>query len=256
MSDEIASYYDTHLYAATTEQYYDHSDFSNFGFWDASTSNAREASGNLTDKLLAFIPDKTGTILDVACGKGATTRHLLACYSPAQVTGLNVSLKQLATARENARGCSFVLADAVSLCYRDASFDNMICVEAAFHFRTRERFLKAAHRVLKPGGRLVLSDVLMAEGVEKRMNSFHEENYLPDIDAYRALCHRAGFDRIDVVDATEPCWEGHYRNMVRFIHAKYLAGEVDLDGLKAFLAVTYRLTSDLSTYLLASLRRD
>ena len=165
----IAEYYDRHLYREIIEDYYGHSDFGNFGFWEEGTSSAREASANLVEKLLAFIPDKSGTILDLACGKGATTRQLLKYYAPARITALNSSTKQLATAQRNAPGCSFLAADAAGLCFKEASFDSIICVEAAFHFYTRADFLRAACHVLRPGGRLVLSDMLMVEGAGHRL---------------------------------------------------------------------------------------
>ena len=50
------------------------------------------------EKLLAFIPSKQGNILDIACGLGATTRHLLGYYPPEHVVGINVSDVQLARA--------------------------------------------------------------------------------------------------------------------------------------------------------------
>ena len=39
--------------------------------------------------------------------------------------------------------------DATELDFRDNSFDSIICVEAAFHFDTREKFVREAYRVLK-----------------------------------------------------------------------------------------------------------
>jgi MPBQ/MSBQ methyltransferase len=90
------------------------------------------------EKLLAFLPKKEGTILDVACGKGATTRYLLRYFKSENVTGINISEKQLARCRENAPGCTFLLMSATELKFADESFDNISCVEAAFHFVTRE----------------------------------------------------------------------------------------------------------------------
>src|SRR5690242_10693080 len=68
---------------------YDNSDFCNYGYWDGTTTSARQASENLVEKLLAFIPYRSGTILDVACGLGATTREVLKHYAPENVTGIN-----------------------------------------------------------------------------------------------------------------------------------------------------------------------
>jgi 16S rRNA G1207 methylase RsmC len=49
------------------------------------TYNQRQASENLVDVLLSFMPDSTGKILDVACGTGASTQRLLRHYKASDV---------------------------------------------------------------------------------------------------------------------------------------------------------------------------
>jgi MPBQ/MSBQ methyltransferase len=252
---ETVAHYDRVMYAPAYVEYHEQSDFANFGWWEPGTTSQRRACEALMEKLLALFPDKRGSILDVACGKGATTRHLARHYPPARVFAINLSGKQLETSRANAPGCHFAQMDAARLGLADDSIDNMLCVEAAFHFVTREAFLGEAHRVLRPGGRLVLTDMLMTREAERRRFGRIEENYVPDLDAYRALCARAGFDEVDVADATGPCWHGCYRHVVGVAHEKFLAGQFDRAELGRLLASVYGHVPDLRYYLVAIVRK-
>lgn len=184
--------------------FYDHSDYLNFGYRVDGEKTQREACDALVDALLACIPFKTGRILDVACGKGATTRRLLEHYAPSRVTAINITAEHLERARDNAPGVRLREMDATDLDFPDASFDALICVEAAFHFRTRGRFLLEAVRVLKPGGRLVLSDMLLPAWSPIQP----PENYVEDPSEYERQCLGAGFEDAWVADAREECWGG------------------------------------------------
>lgn len=243
--------YDSLMYWGPLEEYYCGSDFVNYGYWQENTPDARAASENLMEQLLAWLPEKEGTILDVACGKGASTRHLLKYYPPAAVSGINVSEKQLETCRRLAPGCRFMLMDAVALDFPDNFFDNIICVEAAFHFNTREQFLREAHRVLKPGGRLVLSDILLTREAEERRRFRAVDNFLPDLNAYEALMKQTGFGGVEVVDATAPCFHGAYWHLVRFSHEKLLRHEMTVTSMKNFLKRVLVFVPEIRYYLLA-----
>lgn len=236
-----ANFYDRIMLSPRWTSRYEQSDFFNYGYWTPQTTTLREACENLLDKLLAFIPEKRGTILDVACGLGATTRHLLRYYRPADVVAINLSRVQLARARLNAPGATFLLMDATRLAFPDASFDNVLCVEAAFHFDTRDQFFHEAYRVLKPGGRLVHCDILFTRGtLARRVMRVPTANYLDNPEAFRERLAAAGFRDIQVLDATEECWGGWRDYLSRFPRQERRAGRLDLstylsDSFRAWL---------------------
>ena len=195
---------------------YEGSNFLNVGYWREGTSGAREACENLMEELLARIPEKRGKILDVACGKGGTTRYLCNYYDPADVVGINISAEQLEKCRAIAPGCTFLEMDATKMDFPDSSFDNIVSVEAAFHFDTREKFLNEAFRVLKDGGRLVMTDIIMPQDFSRQPHA----NVLEDIDAYKAVCRRANFADIEVLDVTEPCMSGAFEHLGLFLRQR------------------------------------
>jgi MPBQ/MSBQ methyltransferase len=249
----VGNVYDQRLqwYATALDDYYGHSDFWNWGYWDTRTTNQREACENLMEKLLSFIPKKQGRILDVACGLGATTRYLLKYYRPANVTGINIGEKQLQICRKNAPGCTFLRMDATELDFRDNSFDSIICVEAAFHFDTREKFVREVYRVLKPGGYLVLSDILMSRWAPHQP----EANYTKNLEEYQKLFIHAGFRNVTIIDATEECWKRFACYNQRYNANKLFRGEIRIGTYRWLVARILMSLQTVNYYVLASARK-
>jgi len=151
--------YDRMMRGSHQRRYYGDSGYFNFGYWGAGAKSQREASEALVDQMVARVANKTGRILDVACGLGGSTKRLTQTYAPEMITGINISDAQIADARALAPSCTFQVMNATKLDFPHNHFDAVICIEGACHFDTRDQFLEEAHRVLKPGGSLAMSDM-------------------------------------------------------------------------------------------------
>jgi MPBQ/MSBQ methyltransferase len=142
------------------------------GYWDdppplnaaCGAQEFADAQARLTDVLIRMADLKAGqTVLDVGCGFGGTL-EAAAKWPSMRLTGINIDKRQLEICRSAAvdgNALSLVVADACALPFRSQSFDRIFCVEAMFHFRDRAAFLCEAAGVLRDGGRLVISDILL-----------------------------------------------------------------------------------------------
>lgn len=206
--ESVNKFYDQGLMRA--EQDFDKIGFFNLGYWKGVDGSVEIAQINLIETLVSFFNTRDGNVLDVACGKGASSQFLTKYFDPQAVTGINISERQLQICRAIAPACNFKLMDATKLEFSDTSFDNILCIEAAQHFTTRYNFLEQAYRVLKPGGRLAMSDVVLHDyhlvellPPEWPKGIYPKENCVPSLDAYRDDLFKVGFKHVRVEDSTE-----------------------------------------------------
>lgn len=256
IQDKIIRYYEWTMYTELDTRYFQGSDYGNCGHWPEGTSSPKAASESLLEKLLGFVTNSGSTVLDVACGKGATTRFLARRLAYASLSGINISTKQLDTAKTNAPECSFGVMDAASLGFRNQSFDTVICVEAAFHFDTRALFLQEAYRVLNVGGHLVMSDILYYAWVVRASQLLPKDNYLRDAKQYRELLQKVGFQDIRIVDATDECWRRFLKYIARWSINGYSEKKISLRNLVRLIIYVLLGFLTVKSYVLISAKRE
>ncbi len=108
---------------------------------------------------------RAGSILDIGCGTGVFLRRAAMSFPEAKLTGVDASAEMIKAALASApAGVDVTLrvGSAEALPLPDSSFDLVVTTSSFHHWTDQKQGLAEVHRVLRPGGVFVLSDILAA----------------------------------------------------------------------------------------------
>ena len=96
-------------------------------------------------------------VLDAACGTGRHSRNLVARGH--RVIGVDRSPEMLDRARRNVAGGEFREGDVTALPVETGAVDAVVCALALVHVPDVTEAIRELGRVVRPGGRVIISDV-------------------------------------------------------------------------------------------------
>ena len=162
------------------------------------------------------------SVLDIGCGLGAVDELLVTRHGARSVLGVDIDPGLLATMRERmertglTRQVTTLCVEPGPLPLPDARFDVVISKDAIVQIPDKPAVFADAHRVLRPGGYLIVSDWLRGGSgaySAEMLEFFRLEGIaynMADIPETTAALARAGFIEIEVRDRNE--W---YRELAR-----------------------------------------
>jgi SAM-dependent methyltransferase len=109
------------------------------------------------------------SVLDVGCGLGGPARYLAAAHG-CHVTGIDLTPAYIEAAEMLGRRAgladrlTFVQGDALDLPFLPDSFDAAWTQHVGMNIADKEGLYRGVHRVLRPGGRLAIYDVMAGDG--------------------------------------------------------------------------------------------
>ena len=155
------------------------------------------------DRLVALATPRGDELaLDVACGPGTFTRafaRAVRAIHGLDITPALLDQARAAAAKENLTNTIFECGDAYALPYPAAKFDLVSCAYALHHLEKPAAVLAEISRVVRPGGRIALVDLIVPDAADSDLNNAIERardaSHATTLRTgeIHALCEAAGF---------------------------------------------------------------
>lgn len=190
-------------------------------------------------------------VLDVGCGSGTPARSIAREFGVEVVgittSGVGVETARARTAEAGVVGVTFERRDGTDNGFADAEFDRSWALESAHLMRDKAALVAECARVLRPGGRFVLCDLVrwrdipFAEVRERRddfavLRAAFGEAHFATLEEFAGLAtdHGLVVDRCDdLTQATLPTFSRWLANAEE--HRDAVVGLIGDDGHAAFV---------------------
>jgi cyclopropane fatty-acyl-phospholipid synthase-like methyltransferase len=181
------------------------------GLFENESEPLEVAQLRLKDRIgKSFGMPRGSKIFEAACGVGTTAIFLARAYG-LQVHATNISEEQIQEARQRASEerlhdtISFEVADYHHLSVPTASFDGWLCQEALLYAKDRSLVFSEALRVVRPGGRIVFSDLTlnrdMPAGERDELTRIIRAPYLWPLENYSEFIADLNLQIVDVIES-------------------------------------------------------
>ncbi|GAA2963257.1 class I SAM-dependent methyltransferase [Actinokineospora diospyrosa] len=197
--------------------------FINFGYWrDIPLTGVLTEQDRVRSQLDLYRQVYAGVgagdrVVEVGSGLGVGATWALGELGPASITGVDLNPAQVERACSRAPQddrLTFVVGAAGDLPLADSSADVVLSLEAAQHMDDLRGFARSAHRVLRPGGRFVVSTFFVPDPSTVGQVSERLETFASGVDREHPLplfledLAVAGFSEVSAVSIGEHVWPG------------------------------------------------
>jgi len=197
-----------------------------FGYYRDGIATHAEALENANRELADRAAIGSGSrVLDAGCGAGGSALWL-ARARDARVVGITVARSQVTiarrmTARHGRPRAEFLVGDFTRTPFGAGTFDAVWALESLCHAREKRRFYAEAARLLRPGGRLVVSEYMRAARPldamgETRVRTWSRGWAIPDLDTQAE--HREHAAAAGLVDVALEDYTAYVRPSLRRLY--------------------------------------
>ncbi len=145
-------------------------------------------------------------ILDVGTGGGNFIKLLISLYEDFEsIVGIDQVEIAISSSKKNFTDerISFQQMDAFNMTFEDGSFDVVCLSNSLHHLRDVSGILQEMERVLKPGGTLLINEMMQDHLTSRQITHLKLHHFAAEIDRERGDTHNETFKRNEIIELLE-----------------------------------------------------